>query len=102
MGPNPSGSSMTASLASISVSSEVTTLVITNITKLPREGSNITNIRDSLDDTHWVIWCEHIQRIFALCGVTPYVYGTLPIRTQELPIRNLSLHGTAMMSMPKF
>ena len=69
---------MTASSASISASSEVTTPVITNITKLPREGSNITKIHDPLDDTNWVVWREHIRHIFALCGITPYVYGTLP------------------------
>ncbi len=75
MGPDPSGSSTTASSASTSTPSGVTSPVIT---KLPREGSNITKIRDPLDETNWVVWRERIRRIFALCGVAPYVFGTIP------------------------
>ena len=75
MGPDPSGSSATASSASASTPSGATAPVIT---KLPREGSNITKICDPLDKTNWVVWRERIHRIFALCGVAPYVFGTIP------------------------
>ena len=70
--PDPSGNSATISASG---STEVTPPIIV---KLPREGSSITKIREQLDDTNWVIWREHIRRIFALCSVEPYVYGTIP------------------------
>ena len=75
MGPDPTGSSMTASLASTMTSCRANSLVIT---KLPWEGSNITKICDPLDETNWVIWCEQIHQIFSLCGVASYVFGTIP------------------------
>ncbi len=70
--PDPSGSSVTIS------TSESTGAPSPVITRLPCEGSSITKIWDQLDDTNWVIWQERIHRIFALCGVEPYVYGTIP------------------------
>jgi hypothetical protein len=35
-------------------------------------------MKEQLDDSNWVTWRERIRRIFALCGVNPYVYGELP------------------------
>ena len=34
-------------------------------------------MKDPLDDTSWMIWCEHIPRIFSICGIDPHVYGKL-------------------------
>jgi hypothetical protein len=36
-----------------------------------------SEIKEPLDDLNWVVWCEWIHRIFHICGVEPYVYGTL-------------------------
>jgi hypothetical protein len=76
--PDPSGSSATVSTSNHTGAPSI-------ITKLPREGSSITKIRDQLDDTNWVVWRERIRRIFALCGVEPYVYGTLPCPSTAHP-----------------
>ena len=74
MGPGTQDPSPSSATASTSGATEAATAVIT---KLPREGSSITKIREPLDDTNWVIWRERIRRVFTLCGVAPYVYGTL-------------------------
>ena len=46
------------------------------IKKLDYMHSSITKMKEPLDDTNWVVWRELIRRIFHLCGVEPYVYGT--------------------------
>ena len=46
------------------------------IKKLDHVYSSITKIKP-LNDHNWAIWHERIRRIFTLCGVEPYVYGTL-------------------------
>jgi hypothetical protein len=55
-----------------------------SIKLLPEKGSGITKMKEQLDDSNWVTWCEQIHRIFALCGVNPYVYGKLPRPDPEI------------------
>ncbi len=71
MGP---GDESTAS-ASCSETAGVTDAEISfpAIKKLDHVHSSITKIKEPLDNTNWAIW-----RIFTLCGVGPYIYGTLP------------------------
>src|SRR6266540_1823705 len=40
-------------------------------------SSSITKMKESLDDSNWVVWHKRICHIFHLCGVEPYVYGTI-------------------------
>lgn len=47
------------------------------ITKLNHVNSDITTMKEPLDDTNWIAWHGRICRIFLLCGVAPYVYGNL-------------------------
>lgn len=48
------------------------------IKKLNHVHSSITKMKESLNDSNWVVWRERIRRIFRLSGVKPYVYGDLP------------------------
>ena len=47
------------------------------IKKIEHAKSSITKMKESLNDTNWVVWCERIRHIFRLCNVEPYVYGRL-------------------------
>jgi hypothetical protein len=47
------------------------------IKKIKHANPSITKMKESLDDTNWVVWRERIRRIFRLCNVEPYVYGQL-------------------------
>jgi hypothetical protein len=49
----------------------------TDIIKLDQQTPGFTKMKERLDDTNWVVWCELIRRIFAICGVEPYVYGQI-------------------------
>jgi len=79
MGPdNPSGTSASGSSA---VSQQPTTVAYAtqpNIQKIEHVSSSIVKMKDTLDDTNWIVWRERIRRIFSLCNVEEYVYGTLP------------------------
>ena len=48
------------------------------IRKIDHVTSSIVKLKDQLDDTNWIVWCERIRHIFMLCNVGPYVYSTLP------------------------
>jgi len=54
------------------------------IKRLDHVHSSITKIKEPLDDSNWAIWCERIHQIFTLCGVEPYIYGTLLCPTETL------------------
>ena len=47
------------------------------IKKLDHLYSNITTMKEPLNNTNWITWRERIHRIFLLCGIAPYVYGKL-------------------------
>jgi len=47
------------------------------IKKLDHVHASITKMKDPLDDTNWMIWREHIRRIFSICGIDHYVYSKL-------------------------
>ncbi|KAF8799709.1 hypothetical protein BYT27DRAFT_7064199, partial [Phlegmacium glaucopus] len=42
-----------------------------------REAASITRLIDSLDENNWSVWRERIYRVFKVCGVLPYVEGTI-------------------------
>jgi len=42
-----------------------------------REAASITRLNEPLDEQNWSIWRERIRRVFKVCGVLPYVDGTL-------------------------
>jgi len=48
-----------------------------DITKIDLINPNITRLQEPLDDVNWVLWHEQMRRIFILCRVDPYIYGTL-------------------------
>ena len=72
MGPDDATTSLTGAAMSTA-----TQAAPGNITKIEHLNSSITKMKESLDDTNWVVWRELIHRIFAICNVEPYVYGQL-------------------------
>ena len=64
------------------------------IVKLEHAHSGITKMKEPLDDTNWVVWCKRIHHIFHLCGVEPYVYGSLQCPNQETNPAEHNLWGS--------
>ena len=47
------------------------------IKKINHVHLSITKMKESLDNTNWIVWHERICCIFRLCNVKPYVYSQL-------------------------
>ena len=41
------------------------------------EAASITRLLEPLDEKNWSIWHECIHWVFKVCGVLPYVDGTI-------------------------
>ena len=48
-----------------------------------REAASITRLGDPLDENNWNVWRERIRRVLKVCGVLPYIDGTI-----ECPDKN--------------
>ena len=63
--------------STLSTITQATPRIPVTIIKIEYRNFSIMKMKEQLDDTNWVVWCELICHIFMICDIEPYVYGQL-------------------------